>query len=621
MLTHIFHQRIDYPGFDFNAGPEAGEEGHPSGLMTIRETFEPGAGGGCEIVLLESQPLPGSRRRAGCARGSPRLVAALGPEAEEPGRALRQRPRDAAANRRFRRQGQDHRRPLLSRRGGRHRGHLGDILIAVPTARRQAVERGHDVDREVKTLLLHGVLHCLGYDHETDQGEMERLERRLRRTLARERRRMPERASLDDLARPAALGLLLLVPLACSRRRSPPCSSAAAPSACATGREEAGGSLRKLFETPVRFGVFRYLLSLLSRDAADRARRAARREPRPLRRRAHAMLWAFAIVLLIVAAAEVVNRTLVGQDPERALRALTRLYRVALWLLSPLVALLSPLIPADGLRAPRGGGGRARPRDEEIEAFIDVGTREGILEPQEGEWLWGIVGFGETQARSVMTPRIDMVCAAARRHASTPWPTASSSPATRASRSTRTRSTTSSASCTSATCCAPCARRSRRPLRELLKPPLFIPETKPLGELLKELQARFQQVAIVVDEYGGTAGLVTVEDLLEEIVGEIMDEHEALAAELEPLENGAYRLDGRAHIELLDELFDVEIEDPEYETVAGLIFSVLGYVPQVGETVESHGLRFTVEAVADRRIQTVRVEQIDAAEEAREAEA
>jgi CBS domain containing-hemolysin-like protein len=102
---------------------------------------------------------------------------------------------------------------------------------------------------------------------------------------------------------------------------------------------------------------------------------------------------------------------------------------------------------------------------------------------------------------------------------------------------------------------------------------------------------------------------VTVEDLIEEIVGEIMDEHEALAAELEPLEGGAYRLDGRAHIELLDELYQVDIEDPEYETVAGLIFSALGHVPQVGETVDCFGLRFTVEAVADRRIQTVRVEK------------
>jgi CBS domain containing-hemolysin-like protein len=149
---------------------------------------------------------------------------------------------------------------------------------------------------------------------------------------------------------------------------------------------------------------------------------------------------------------------------------------------------------------------------------------------------------------------------------------------------------------------------------DLLKPPLFIPETKPLGELLKELQARFQQVAIVVDEYGGTAGLVTVEDLLEEIVGEIMDEHEALVAELEPVSEGVWKLDGRAHIELLDELFQVELDDPEFETVAGLIFSALGRVPHVGESVECYGLRFTVEAVADRRIQTVRVERIPAAE-------
>src|SRR5947208_15664074 len=88
-----------------------------------------------------------------------------------------------------------------------------------------------------------------------------------------------------------------------------------------------------------------------------------------------------------------------------------------------------------------------------------------------------------------------------------------------------------------------------------------------------------------------------------------MDEHEALVAELEPLENGAYRIDGRAHIELLDELFEVEVEDPEYETVAGLIFSALGHVPQPGETVDRFGLRFTVEAVADRRIQTVKVEK------------
>jgi putative hemolysin len=382
--------------------------------------------------------------------------------------------------------------------------------------------------------------------------------------------------------------------------------------------EEAGGSLRQVFETPVRFGVFRYLLSLLSRTlpivlAALLASSLARFG------RAHPLAWAFGVVLLLVAVTEAVNRALVGQDPERALRALTRVYRAARWLLSPLVRLLAPFVPSEAFERHEEGEDDAA-SDEEIEAFIDVGTREGILEPQEGEWLWGIVGFGDTQARSVMTPRIDMVCA--------PVESPLDVLADRFVESGHSRIPVYEDSIDhiiGILHIRDVLRALRAPappaVRDMLKPPLFIPETKPLGELLKELQARFQQVALVVDEYGGTAGLVTVEDLLEEIVGEIMDEHEALAAELEPLENGGYRLDGRAHIELLDELFGVEIEDPEYETVAGLIFSELGYVPQVGETVETHGLRFTVEAVADRRIQTVRVDRIGAGEEAREAEA
>jgi CBS domain containing-hemolysin-like protein len=382
--------------------------------------------------------------------------------------------------------------------------------------------------------------------------------------------------------------------------------------------EEAGGSLRKVFETPVRFGVFRYLLSLLSRTlpivlAAILTGCLIRFE------RAHPTFWAFTVVLFLVAVTEAVNRTLVGQDPERALRALTHLYRAALWLLSPLVRLLAPFVPSEAFERHEEGEDDAA-SDEEIEAFIDVGTREGILEPQEGEWLWGIVGFGDTQARSVMTPRIDMVGA--------PVDLSLDALADRFVESGHSRIPIHEDSIDHIIGILHIrdvlrALRSPEPpgVRDLLKPALFIPETKPLNELLKELQARFQQVAIVLDEHGGTAGLVTVEDLLEEIVGEIMDEHEALAAELEPLENGAYRLDGRAHIELLDELFGVEVEDPEYETVAGLIFSVLGHVPLVGETVESHGLRFTVEAVADRRIHTVRVEKIGAAEEAREAEA
>jgi CBS domain containing-hemolysin-like protein len=382
--------------------------------------------------------------------------------------------------------------------------------------------------------------------------------------------------------------------------------------------EEAGGRLRRLYDSPTRFVVFRFILSLAAR-LAPIGLYVSLAEILAHFHRAHPAAWALLAVLIVVAAIEMTNRALVGKDPERALRALTRVYRAVLLVLSPLLTLLSPLVPAVSLERDRreDGSEEESASDEEIEAFIDVGTREGILEPEQGAMLWSIVDFRDTLVRSVMTPRIDMICASV-----------DSSLDVLVERFVESGHSRiplfqdSIDNIVGILHIRDLLRASRLPdpppAQGLIKPPLFIPETKPLGELLKELQARFQQVAIVVDEYGGTAGLVTVEDLIEEIVGEIMDEHEALAAELEPLENGGYRLDGRAHIDLLDELFRVEIEDPEYETVAGLIFSALGHVPQVGESVDCFSLRFTVEAVADRRIQTVRVETIPAPQEAGE---
>ncbi|HEY7213380.1 MAG TPA: CBS domain-containing protein, partial [Thermoanaerobaculia bacterium] len=346
-------------------------------------------------------------------------------------------------------------------------------------------------------------------------------------------------------------GLVLLVPLAALTATLSALMERSGPIRLRHWAEEAAGSLLALSASPIRFVIFRYLLSLLARTLPI-VLSALLAELLERWQRAYPILWALAIVLIFVAAVEAVNRTLVGQDPERALRSLTRVYRVALWVLAPLMALVAPFVPALAFERDEEGEESSQASDEEIEAFIDVGTREGILEPEEGEWLWGIVGFGDTQARSVMTPRIDMICA--------PVDCTLDALAERFIESGHSRIPIYEDSIDHVIGILHIrdvlrAVRSPEPsaVRELLKPALFIPETKPLTELLKELQARFQQVAIVVDEYGGTAGLVTVEDLLEEIVGEIMDEHEALAAELEPLENGAYRLDGRAHIELLDE--------------------------------------------------------------------
>ncbi|HEX7185377.1 MAG TPA: hemolysin family protein [Thermoanaerobaculia bacterium] len=426
---------------------------------------------------------------------------------------------------------------------------------------------------------------------------------------------MPEAA--DPLLPPAILGwvLALVLPAAVLVSVLSALLERSGPIRLRRWAEEAGGNLRRLYDTPARFAVFRYLLSLFGR-LAPVVLFLALSELLWFWHRAFPRLWAFAVILAVVAATEAGIRVLVARDPEKGLRWLTRVYRVALFILAPLVTLLSPLVPKPQDRRDED---EEDATDEEIEAFIDVGTREGILEPEQGEWLWSIVDFRDTLARSVMTPRIDMVCA--------PVDSSLDALADRFIESGHSRIPIYQDSIDHVVGILHIrdVLRALRipeptPASELIKPPLFIPETKPLGELLKELQARFQQVAIVVDEYGGTAGLVTVEDLLEEIVGEIMDEHEALVAELEPLGDGSYRLDGRAHIDLLDELFHVEVEDPEYETVAGLIFSALGHVPQVGEAVDRFGLRFTVEAVADRRIQTVRVEKVPAGEEAADEE-
>jgi magnesium and cobalt transporter len=150
------------------------------------------------------------------------------------------------------------------------------------------------------------------------------------------------------------------------------------------------------------------------------------------------------------------------------------------------------------------------------------------------------------------------------------------------------------------------------PVAKLASRPFFVPDTKPLTELLQELQGRRQQMAIVVDEFGSTVGLVTLEDVVEEIVGDIADEHEATAAQREPAGDGGWRLDGGVGLEILEELFDVDLVDEPYETVSGLIFGVLGDVPRAGDRVVRHDLELTVEEVAERRVRRVVVRRLPA---------
>jgi CBS domain containing-hemolysin-like protein len=139
-----------------------------------------------------------------------------------------------------------------------------------------------------------------------------------------------------------------------------------------------------------------------------------------------------------------------------------------------------------------------------------------------------------------------------------------------------------------------------------VREPFFVPETKQVADLLREFQSRRVQIAVVVDEYGGTAGVVTVEDLLEEIVGEIQEEQDREEPEVAPDGEGGYLVRGNATIDALNDALGTDLPAEGYDTVAGLIYNDLGRIPRAGEAVQREGIRLEVVKADSRRINLIR---------------
>jgi CBS domain containing-hemolysin-like protein len=368
--------------------------------------------------------------------------------------------------------------------------------------------------------------------------------------------------------------------------------------------EEAGGGLRSLYGRPERFLAFRGLLAWMAA--------ALPVVGLPLATAAFGSLaLALAATLGLLAAAESGARLVTATLAESTLRRLTAFYRALLVATGPIVALAGLVARRARPQEATDGGEETEVSEDEIEAYLDVGAAEGILEPAEEDLVARVIDFGDTQVRSVVTPRIEMVCAPEdataeeltglfleSRHSRIPLYRASVDHIVGILH-IRDLLAAGQAS-------------PGPPWTKLASRPLFVPDTKPLAELLPELQGRRQQMAIVVDEFGGTLGLVTLEDVLEEIVGEIADENEEEVAEREPAGDGAWRLDGSVGLDVLEELFEVDLSEEPYETVGGLIFGALGDVPRAGDRVVRHGLELVVEAVAARRARRVLVRRVAA---------
>ena len=297
-----------------------------------------------------------------------------------------------------------------------------------------------------------------------------------------------------------------------------------------------------------------------------------------------------------------------NRDPEKIVARLLPLITAASWLLLPIAFLIRRIFA--GRTAPSEKPAEAT--EQEVRAYIDVGRQEGILEKDEEKLLLSIVDFGDTRVREVMTPRTDVV-----------WIDAAASTTvlfdlfveSKYSRIPVVRGSIDTVLGVVHVKDALQALRAgaNRSIPDLMREAYFVPETKKVSELLREFQRRHLWMAIVVDEYGGVSGVVTVEDLLEEIVGEISDEHEDEREPVSRVGESVYSVSGKANIEVIRDLFGRGPEDEEFSTVGGFLASRLGHIPKPGETHAESDLRFTVEEADRRRVYRVRVEPVGAA--------
>ncbi|MEX2659123.1 MAG: hemolysin family protein [Acidimicrobiales bacterium] len=320
-------------------------------------------------------------------------------------------------------------------------------------------------------------------------------------------------------------------------------------------------------------------------------------------------LAAFLELLVIFVVSEAAPKTYALQHTERAALMVAPIAMVVgriapLRLLTrALVGLSNVLLPGTGRRA----GPAAVSSEGELLALADEAVEAAVLEVEERALIRSIIDFGDTIAREVMVPRPDMVAVAADVTVAQATEIAISHgysriPAYDAGiddvigivfvkdlmRATREHKTSST-------------------VATLLRPAFFVPETKKVSELMREMQAKSFHLAIVIDEYGGTAGLVTLEDLIEELVGEIVDEFDVEDPVLEPLADGTVRVNARMPLVELNDLLDLDLPEGTWDTVGGLVFDQLGHVPSEGEELVVQGHVLRAEKVQGRRIGRIRI--------------
>jgi putative hemolysin len=331
--------------------------------------------------------------------------------------------------------------------------------------------------------------------------------------------------------------------------------------------------------------------------------------------------WEAAVEMVFFLAGEVVvamqflPALLLARAPGNWVAPFVSLVRAFVLFIWPVQAVLQLLISVLHLSEDEGAA-PAVEQQQAIEALVDAATEEGIIERDDARLIEQVVEFGDKRVRDVMTPRPDVV---AIRAGATLEDLRDLVVETKYSRlPVYDKSLDDIAGIVMARDMleVPDSEAGHRTVRELMRPALFVPETKFGTELLKEMQRKNQQMAIVIDEYGLLAGIVTVEDLVEEIVGEIGEEDRRPAPDVIRESGGSLVMRGSVPVDKIGELFGIQLEaSPEHSgatTVAGLLNSVAGHVPRTGEVIEADGLRFEVLEANQRKVLRVRARRLAA---------
>lgn len=264
--------------------------------------------------------------------------------------------------------------------------------------------------------------------------------------------------------------------------------------------------------------------------------------------------------------------------------------------------------------------GKRRVTEAEIQEVMNAGEEEGLINQEENAMIRSILALGDSMVREIMLPRMEMACVSVEAEVSEVLEAIIACGHSRLPVYEGTIDNIIGLIYAKDLLKYWGEADGAIELRKLIRAPFFIPETKNLEELLHDFKKRRVHMAVVIDEYGGTAGLVTIEDLLEQIVGDIQDEYDLEKERLSVEPDGAILADGRLPIEELEEHFDIVVERDKFETVGGLIFHLTGRIPSAGEVIESDTLVLTVLEADERRIAKVHIARREPRQD-REAEA